>query len=84
MFAVLGWMVFGLVIGLIARAIYPGPQAMGVFATMALGIVGSLLGGGISWLIWREPYHAAGYVMSTLGAMFLIWVAERGAQPRMT
>lgn len=84
MFALLGWMLFGLCVGLIARAIYPGPQALGIFSTMILGIVGSLLGGGISWLIFREPYHASGWVMSTIGAMLLIWVAERGNQPRLT
>ena len=47
MLAVLGWIVFGLVIGLIARAIMPGAQPMGFMLTALLGIAGSFVGG---WL----------------------------------
>ena len=47
MLAVLGWIVFGLVIGLIARAIMPGAQPMGFILTALLGIAGSFVGG---WL----------------------------------
>ena len=54
MFAVLGWIVFGLVIGLIARAIMPGAQPMGFILTAVLGIAGSFVGGWLgtflSWL----------------------------------
>ena len=45
MMAVLGWIVFGLVIGLIARAIMPGAQPMGFILTALLGIAGSFIGG---------------------------------------
>src|SRR4029450_4527395 len=48
---ILSWAVFGLVVGAIARLLYPGRQARGIFATMALGVVGSLLGGLVSWAI---------------------------------
>ena len=47
MLAVLGWIVFGLVIGLIARTIMPGAQPMGFMLTALLGIAGSFVGG---WL----------------------------------
>jgi len=43
--SLLAWIVLGLVAGLIARAVYPGRQALGVVGTLLLGIVGAVLGG---------------------------------------
>src|SRR5689334_624329 len=57
--SIISWMVFGLVIGLIARMLYPGRQAMGIFATMLLGIAGSLVGGFISWAMGFHPEEGA-------------------------
>src|SRR5437667_2222067 len=72
------WAMFGLVIGLIARMLYPGRQPMGFIATMILGIVGSLLGGFISFLFGFRPQEAAfsggGWIMSTIGAMIVVWL----------
>ena len=42
---IIGFLIFGLVIGLLARAIYPGRQNMGWLSTAILGMVGSLVGG---------------------------------------
>ncbi|AFZ14704.1 Transglycosylase-associated protein [Crinalium epipsammum PCC 9333] len=44
---IIAWIVLGLIAGAIAKAIYPGSQGGGILATMALGIVGALVGG---WL----------------------------------
>jgi uncharacterized membrane protein YeaQ/YmgE (transglycosylase-associated protein family) len=44
---IIAWIVLGLIAGAIAKAIYPGQQGGGILATMALGIVGALVGG---WL----------------------------------
>lgn len=44
---IIAWIVLGLIAGAIAKAIYPGHQGGGILATMALGIVGALVGG---WL----------------------------------
>lgn len=76
--SIITWMVFGLVIGLIARMLYPGRQAMGFFATMILGIVGSLVGGFISWAFGFRPEEGAfrdgGWIMSIVGAMLVVWL----------
>jgi uncharacterized membrane protein YeaQ/YmgE (transglycosylase-associated protein family) len=73
------WAVFGLVIGLIARMLYPGRQPMGLFATMLLGIAGSLVGGFISWAFGFRPedgaFHGAGWIMSIVGALIVVWVS---------
>jgi uncharacterized membrane protein YeaQ/YmgE (transglycosylase-associated protein family) len=74
----ISWAVFGLVIGLIARFLYPGPQNMGFLATMILGIVGSFVGGFISFLFGFHPeqgaFHGAGWIMSIIGAMIVVWI----------
>jgi uncharacterized membrane protein YeaQ/YmgE (transglycosylase-associated protein family) len=76
---ILSWAVFGLVVGAIARLLYPGRQTMGMFATMALGVVGSLLGGLISWAIFggegERPFDGAGWIMSIVGALIVVWGA---------
>jgi uncharacterized membrane protein YeaQ/YmgE (transglycosylase-associated protein family) len=69
---VISWLVFGLVVGAIARLIMPGRQSMSWLATALLGIAGSLVGGILSWLIFGTPegtINAAGWVMSILGAI---------------
>lgn len=77
--SVISWACFGLVIGLIARAIYPGRQKMGFLATMILGIVGSLVGGFISWALGYDPqdgaFQGAGWILSIIGAIIVVWAA---------
>ena len=45
-------LIIGLVAGLLARLLMPGKDAMGLIATMLLGIAGSIIGGGVSWALW--------------------------------
>ena len=76
---ILSWAVFGLVVGLIARFLYPGRQPMSLLATMVLGIVGSFLGGLISYLLGNSPeagpFRGAGWILSIIGAIFVVWIA---------
>lgn len=75
--AMLSWAVFGLIVGAIARLLYPGRQAIGMMMTMLLGIVGSFLGGFISWMIAGRPEGAfdnAGWIMSIVGALIVCWL----------
>jgi uncharacterized membrane protein YeaQ/YmgE (transglycosylase-associated protein family) len=79
-FHILGWALFGLIIGAIARFLVPGKQPMSLLMTAVLGIVGSLLGGGISWLIWGNPegtYNPGGWIMSIVGAVILVLIYAR-------
>ena len=70
--------IVGFVVGLIARAILPGAQTMGFFMTAVLGIVGSFVGGFIGSLISKpEPgskFHPAGFIMSVIGAIVVLWL----------
>src|SRR6185295_9717883 len=76
---ILSWAVFGLVIGLVARMLYPGRQPMTLLMTMILGIVGSFVGGFISWMFGFDPQEGAlqpsGVVMSIVEAIVVVWVS---------
>jgi uncharacterized membrane protein YeaQ/YmgE (transglycosylase-associated protein family) len=68
----------GLVVGLLARALMPGADSMGLIATICLGIVGSVVGGFAGRLIRKpEPgssFHPAGFFMSLVGAVVVLWL----------
>ena len=73
MLSILGWIVFGLIIGAIAKLLMPGRDPGGIIVTMLLGIVGALLGGFLGRSIgWYGPGEAAGFVMSLIGAIILL------------
>ncbi len=77
LWAILVWMVFGLIAGAVARLLVPGRQALGMFATIILGIVGSVVGGGITWLVTGSPMHPAGWIMSIVGAVIVLLIAVK-------
>jgi uncharacterized membrane protein YeaQ/YmgE (transglycosylase-associated protein family) len=70
---ILGWMLFGLVVGAIAKLVMPGRDPGGIIVTMLLGIVGALLGGWVGRAAgWYGPNDGAGFLMSLLGAILLL------------
>ena len=77
----IAFLIFGFVVGLIARAIFPGTQRLGLLMTTLLGIGGSLLGGIVGNLLfggrWNEPI-TAGWIGSIVGAMLLLALAGLG------
>jgi len=74
----IGHAIFGLFIGLVARAVMPGRQNMGLILTMILGIVGAWLGGfiGRKTGMYREG-HPAGFLMALVGALIVLFVYSR-------
>jgi len=76
MLHILWSLVVGFIVGLIARAVVPGIDAMGIIATTLVGIIGSVIGGLIGRAISKpEPgskFHAAGFIMSIVGAIVLL------------
>ena len=73
--AVLGWILFGLVVGAIAKLLMPGRDPGGFIVTILLGIAGALLGGflGRALGLYGEG-EAAGFLMSLLGAIALLLI----------
>lgn len=75
-FGLIGMIIVGFIVGLLARFFYPGALPLGFWLTVLLGIGGSLVGGVLSSLLWRTPdgkFRPAGWIMSIIGAMILIW-----------
>lgn len=71
--SILVTIIVGLVVGLIARAIKPGDDSMGLIWTVVLGILGSLLAGWFGqWVGWYAPNEPAGWVASVVGAIVLL------------
>ena len=79
--------IVGLVAGFLARLLVPGPDPMGILATILLGIVGSFVGGFLGYLIFDKDLdegalQASGIIGSIIGAMIVLLiyrgVARRG------
>lgn len=78
MLHMIGHAIFGLLIGLLARALMPGRQRMGLIMTMILGIVGAWLGGVIGRKMGRyKENQAAGWFMALLGALIVLFIYSR-------
>jgi uncharacterized membrane protein YeaQ/YmgE (transglycosylase-associated protein family) len=77
MLSFIGTLIVGLVVGLIARAIKPGDDKMGIIMTIILGIAGSLIAGYVGRAAgWYQPGQGAGWIASVIGAIVLLVVYE--------
>ncbi|MFN8792449.1 MAG: GlsB/YeaQ/YmgE family stress response membrane protein [Bdellovibrionales bacterium] len=72
---IIGTIVIGLVVGLLARFFMPGRDPMGSILTAVLGIVGAALGGWVGYAmgLYREG-EPAGFIMSVIGAMIVLFL----------
>jgi len=73
------WMlIVGLIVGVIARFLMPGAGHMSWLMTAIVGVAGSFIGGFISSLIWKPIWqralHPAGFVMSVIGSLILLFI----------
>ncbi|GAA4617523.1 GlsB/YeaQ/YmgE family stress response membrane protein [Saccharopolyspora hordei] len=74
LWTILGWIVFGLIAGFIARAIVPGKDDIGVLRTILLGIAGSIVGGLVFGLltVGLRGFQPAGWIGSVIGAVIVL------------
>lgn len=73
------FLLFGFIVGLLARAVLPGSQKMGIVRTTLIGIAGSFIGGLIGNLISGDALrvHSAGWIGSIVGAILLMVILGR-------
>ena len=70
---IIGWIVFGLIVGAVAKLLMPGRDPGGWIVTILLGIAGAMVGGFLGRAVgWYGPNDAAGFLMSILGAIVLL------------
>jgi uncharacterized membrane protein YeaQ/YmgE (transglycosylase-associated protein family) len=77
--SIIAFLVFGLVIGAVARLIKPGRQNLSVLATLALGVVGALIGGVVATALGTGDFgelNILGTIVAIIAAVLLIGVAE--------
>jgi uncharacterized membrane protein YeaQ/YmgE (transglycosylase-associated protein family) len=70
---VIGWIVFGLIVGIVAKLVMPGRDPGGMVVTALLGIVGALLGGFLGRTLgWYREGDPVGFVMAVIGSIVLL------------
>ena len=73
---IVGWILFGLLAGAVARALTPGRQGIGCFGTLAVGVVGALLGGFLGEAILDEDidvgWDLKPFLLAVAGAVVLL------------
>jgi uncharacterized membrane protein YeaQ/YmgE (transglycosylase-associated protein family) len=81
MFHIIWYLIVGFIVGLIARAILPGADHMGLVMTTLVGIIGSVVGGFIAQLFSKpapgSKFHPAGIIMSIVGAIIVLLILRR-------
>jgi uncharacterized membrane protein YeaQ/YmgE (transglycosylase-associated protein family) len=83
MLSVLGWIVFGVAVGALAKLVMPGRAPGGIIVTIGLGTVGALLGGWLGRALgWYGPGKPAGFVMALIGALLLLGLYRLLVAPR--
>ena len=74
--SIFGWILFGLLAGALARALTPGKQRLGCFGTLAVGVVGALLGGFLGEAVFGDEvdfgWDLKPFLLAVAGAMILL------------
>jgi uncharacterized membrane protein YeaQ/YmgE (transglycosylase-associated protein family) len=82
MLSLIGQILFGLVVGIIAKLLMPGRDPGGIVVTAIIGMVGALIGTLIGRVLWGGPDYSAGWITSILGAVLLLWAYRAIARRR--
>jgi uncharacterized membrane protein YeaQ/YmgE (transglycosylase-associated protein family) len=81
-FHILGWVIFGAIVGTLAKFLMPGKDSLGCVVTVILGIAGAMVGGFLGRFmgLYGEG-QPAGYVMATIGAILILWIGRKMSKP---
>ena len=86
--AIVTWIVFGAIVGIIARFVMPGRDPMGWVGTIVLGIIGSFVGGFLAQLLFAGnaslPPPSAGWIGSIVGALIVLAIYRYSQGRRVT
>lgn len=71
MFLLLSWLIYGLIVGYIAKKLHPGEDPIGFLPTLGLGVAGSYMGGFLNWCFgWGgSPISSSGLIMGIIGGI---------------
>jgi uncharacterized membrane protein YeaQ/YmgE (transglycosylase-associated protein family) len=75
MFALLWEILIGLIVGVVAKLLMPGKDPGGILVTIIIGIAGSIGATFLGQLVgWYKQGQSAGFMMSVLGAVLILWI----------
>jgi uncharacterized membrane protein YeaQ/YmgE (transglycosylase-associated protein family) len=76
--AIIGWIIFGLIVGAIAKLLMPGRDPGGIFVTILLGIGGALIGGFIGRALWgssgANDWSIGSFILAIAGSILLLFI----------
>ncbi|MGE0826801.1 MAG: GlsB/YeaQ/YmgE family stress response membrane protein [Candidatus Binatia bacterium] len=71
----IGWIIFDVIVGAIAKLLMPGRDPGGIVVTILLGVSGAVIGGAVGrGLGFYGPADSAGFVMAMFGSVLLLWI----------
>lgn len=75
---IIGWIIFGLIVGALAKFIMPGSDPGGILITILLGIAGALVGGFLGRMLGLyEAGEPAGFIGALVGSVLLLWLYRK-------
>lgn len=79
LFVILGWIIYGIVVGLISKSIYRGDVPSGFISTLSVGVAGSFVGGLIKYILTGSgnPFQPSGIVLGVLGGIIACYVHKK-------
>jgi uncharacterized membrane protein YeaQ/YmgE (transglycosylase-associated protein family) len=79
LFVLLGWLVYGVIVGVISKSIYKGDVPSGLLSTVVVGTVGSFVGGFMRFLLTNEgnPFQPSGLLMGVLGGVVACYIHKK-------
>ena len=80
--SIIGWILFGLIVGVVAKLLMPGRDPGGMIVTILLGIGGALVGGFIGRALgWYGEGDPVGFIMAVIGAILVLFAYRRISGP---
>ncbi len=79
LFLLVGWIIYGIVVGLVSKAIYGGDVPSGFLSTLSVGVAGSFVGGFLRFLLTGagNPFQPSGLLMGILGGVIACYVHKK-------
>lgn len=79
MILLLGWLLYGVIVGLIAKSIYKGVVPSGFVSTVVVGIVGSFIGGFLKYALTGsgDPFQASGLIFGVIGGILACFLHKK-------
>ncbi len=79
MLFILGWILYGLLVGCAARLLHPGEDPIGFLPTVGIGVVGSYIGGFLNWVLGtgNGPFSPSGLLMGIIGGVIFCWIYRK-------